>query len=106
MKKLNVVSENMNSTVISKYEYNADKSISYQSEAQLEKEFIKTLQEQSYDYLKVNSEAELILNLKMQLEKLNKYEFTDNEWNNFYNKIIKNGNDGILEKTRKIQYVS
>ena len=103
MKKLNVVSENMNSTVISKYEYNADKSISYQSEAQLEKEFIKTLQEQSYDYLKVNSEAELILNLKMQLEKLNKYEFTDNEWNNFYNKIIKNGNDGILEKTRKIQ---
>lgn len=103
MEKLNMVSENINSTVVSKYEFEESKNKNYQSEAELENEFIKTLQEQSYEYLKINSEAELILNLKLQLEKLNNYEFTDNEWNYLYNKVIKNGNDGILEKTRKIQ---
>ena len=89
MEKLNMVSENINSTVVSKYEFEESKNKNYQSEAELENEFIKTLQEQSYEYLKINSEAELILNLKLQLEKLNNYEFTDNEWNYLYNKVIK-----------------
>lgn len=103
MEKLNVVSENMNSTVISKYEYDRSKAQSFQTEAKLEKEFIRTLVDQSYDYLNINSEAELVLNLKLQLEKLNNYEFSEKEWDYLFNSIIKNGNDGILEKTKKIQ---
>ena len=103
MEKLNVVSENEKSTVISKYEYDRSKAQSFQSESELEKEFIKTLEDQSYEYLKIYSEGELILNLKMQLEKLNNYEFSDKEWDYLFNSIIKNGNDGILEKTKRIQ---
>lgn len=103
MENLNIISENENSTVISKYEYDRNKAKSFQSEAELEKEFIKTLQDQSYEYLKIGSEAELILNLKIQLEKLNNYQFSDKEWDYLFNNIIRNGNDGILEKTKKIQ---
>ena len=103
MEKVNIISENPNSTVITEYKFEDSLNKSYQSEAELEKEFIKTLQEQSYEYLKIHTESELIMNLRLQLEKLNKYKFTENEWNQLYSTIIANNNDGILEKTRKIQ---
>ncbi len=103
MENLNIISENPNSTVIGKYEYDRSKAKSYQSEAELENEFIKTLTEQSYEYLQIHEEEGLIKNLREQLEKLNKYKFTENEWNSFYNNAIKNSNEGILDKTRKIQ---
>ena len=103
MENLNIISENPNSTVIGKYEYDRSKAKSYQSEAELENEFIKTLTEQSYEYLQIHEEEGLIKNLREQLEKLNKYKFTENEWENFYNIVIKNSNEGILDKTRKIQ---
>ncbi len=103
MNKLNVLSENMNSTVISEYKSLEIRSKNYQSEFELEKEFIKTLEEQSYEFLRINSEEDLVSNLRKKIEKLNKYQFTDNEWNYFYNDILANSNEGILEKTRKIQ---
>lgn len=103
MSKLNILSENMNSTVITEYEFKDNKDKSYQSEAELEKEFIKTLQEQSYEYLRINNETELISNLRVQLEKLNNYKFSDNEWKYLFNNIIATAGDGILEKTRRIQ---
>lgn len=103
MNKLNIISENPNATVISEYKEVSKRSSSFQSENELEKEFIKTLQEQSYDYLVINSEEELINNLRKQLEKLNNYVFSDNEWNYLLKSCITNSNDGILEKTRKIQ---
>lgn len=103
MNKLNVLSENMNSTVISEYKRLEKRSKNYQSEFELEKEFIKTLEEQSYEFLRINNEEDLVSNLRKKIEKLNKYQFTDNEWNYFYNDILANSNEGILEKTRKIQ---
>lgn len=99
----NLISENDNSTVITEYKGLNSRNKSYQSEDQLEKEFIKTLQEQSYEYLVINSEEELINNLRTQLEKLNKYKFSDNEWNKLFNTIIASKNNGIEEKTRIIQ---
>ncbi|MEE0700032.1 MAG: type I restriction endonuclease subunit R [Bacilli bacterium] len=103
MSSVNVISENMSSTVVSEYKGLKNRSKQYQSEQALEKEFIKTLEEQSYEYLKINSERELIKNLRLQLEKLNNYRFADNEWNYFFDKIIANSNNGILEKTKMIQ---
>jgi len=103
MGKMNILSENMNSTVVAEYEFIKSKEKSYQSESELEKEFIKTLQEQSYEYITINSEEELIKNLRLQLEKVNKYKFSDNEWSYLFDKIIASSNDGILEKTRRIQ---
>lgn len=103
MNKYNVVMEMNDSTVVTEYEPVKKRSDAYQSEAALEKEFIKMLMEQGYDYLAIHDSDSLINNLRNQLEMLNDYKFTDSEWKRFYNNSISNNNDGIVEKTRKIQ---
>ena len=103
MNKYNVVMEMSNSTVVTENKPTQKRSDSYQSEATLEKEFIKMLEEQGYDYLQIHDFNTLINNLRKQLELLNKYNFTDSEWERFFNDNICNNNDGIVEKTRKIQ---
>lgn len=75
----------------------------YQSEAELEKAFIAQLQIQAYGYLPITSEAELIANLRSQLEKLNKITFTHDEWERFFNTCVASANDGIIEKTARLQ---
>ena len=103
MSKYNVVMEMSNSTVVTEYEPLKKKSDAYQSEAALEKEFIRMLTEQGYEYLQINDVNTLNVNLRKQLEILNDYKFTDIEWERFFNNNIANSNDGIVEKTRKIQ---
>jgi len=75
----------------------------YQSEAQLEQDFIRRLKEQRYEYVSIHNEIQLIANLRTQLEKLNNIRFTDNDWKNFFDKIIARPNADILDKTRLIQ---
>lgn len=99
----NIVAETNENTVVTKYEPVKAHSDSYQSEAILEKEFIRLLCEQGYDYLPIHTEAGLIANLRAKLEELNDYTFTDTEWERFFADCIANKNDGIVEKTRKIQ---
>ena len=101
--KRNIISESDNSTVLTEYKPVERKETSYQSETELEKNLIKILQEQSYEYLNINNEKDLIKNLKEKLEELNKIKFTDKEWKDLFNNIIANPNDGIIEKTKKIQ---
>lgn len=103
MSKYNVVVETSNSTVVAEYEPLKKKSDSYQSEAALEKEFIKMLTEQGYDYLEIHEQDALVTNLRKQLELLNDYKFSESEWKRFFNNNIANNNDGIVEKIRKIQ---
>lgn len=103
MNKYNIVMEMTNATVVAEYEPLKKKSDSYQSEAALENEFIKMLSEQGYEYLKINDSKALISNLRAQLEILNDYKFSDNEWDRFYKNSIANNNDGIVQKTKKIQ---
>ena len=103
MNKYNVVMEMNDSTVVTEYEPVKRKSDSYQSEQALENEFIRMLTEQGYDYLKIHDSESLIKNLRIQLEIVNDYKFTDSEWDRFLNDSIANNNDGIVEKTRKIQ---
>ena len=103
MSKYNVVMEMSNSTVVTEYEPLKKKSDAYQSEADLEKEFIRMLEEQGYDYLTIHDSNALVENLRKQLEIVNDYKFTDSEWKRFFNNNIANNNDGIVEKTRKIQ---
>ena len=89
--------------MVSEYDHVATPAEAYQSEADLEKEFIRLLGEQGYEYLPIHTEADLISNLRSQLEKLNHYSFTDNEWEHFFNECIANKNDDIVAKTQKIQ---
>lgn len=72
-------------------------------EAALEREFIQMLTQQGYEYLAIHQEADLIANLRHQLEILNDYQFTDGEWERFFSDAIANPNEHIVEKTRKIQ---
>ena len=99
----NIIAENENYTIVSDYQSIYRKNDKYQTEAQLEKEFIKTLTEQGYDYLAIHKEQDLVDNLRVQLQKLNDYTFTDSEWKRFFNDVIANQNEGIEAKTAKIQ---
>ena len=90
--------EMQNATVVSEYEPEKKRSDAYQSEAALEKEFIRMLTEQGYEYLQIHDSETLINNLRHQLELLNDYKFCESEWNRFFNNNIANNNDGIVEK--------
>jgi type I restriction enzyme R subunit len=100
----NIVASTDEATVVAEYaaEYN-DRPEKYQSEAELEREFIRQLTSQGYEYISVHNEAALIENLRKQLELLNDFTFTDSEWDRFFTECIANTNEGIVEKTRKIQ---
>ena len=98
-----MVAENPQSTVVSDFEPIYRKSTQYQSEAEMEREFIRQLEKQGYEYLPFKTEKELIDNLRRQLERLNDYKFTDTEWQSFFADKIANRNYGIVEKTAIIQ---
>lgn len=99
----NMILTTNESTVVAEYEPQPRRSDAYQSEAALEQAFIKMLSEQGYEYININNENDLIDNLRKQLELLNNYIFTDKEWDSFFKHKIANNNEGIVEKTRKIQ---
>ena len=101
--KYDIVAQSLESTVVAAYEPLPQKESAHQSEAALEKEFIELLQAQAYEYLPITSEAELIINLRRQLEALNGYTFSDAEWDQLFTGKIANLNFGIPEKTTIIQ---
>lgn len=103
MSLFNIIAASNESTVVAEYIPEAARSDAYQSEAELEQEFIRLLAAQGYEYLAIHDEAALTANLRAQMELLNGYQFTDGEWERFFNEIIANANDGIVEKTRRIQ---
>ena len=103
MSTFNIVAASNASTVVTEYIPEEKKSSSFQSEAELEAEFIKMLTEQGYERLHIHSEPELIANLRKQLEILNDYTFSDTEWRSFFQTYIANANEGIVEKTKTIQ---
>ena len=103
MPYFNIVAQTNEDTVVTEYEPLPKRSDAYQSEAELEKEFIRMLCEQGYEYLWIHSEKELIVNLRRKIEALNNYTFSDGEWDRFFNDSIANMNEGIVDKTRRIQ---
>ena len=99
----NIIAETNEATVVSEYIPPARRKRSYQSEAELEKNFIEDLQEQGYEYLTIKTEDELVENLKKQIEKLNHITFSETEWLRFYGHYLANDTEGIVEKTFSIQ---
>ena len=95
-----VSSEN---TVVSEYVADKKAPSGYQSEAQLEKEFIRLLESQAYEFLPITNEEALVANLRMQLEVLNSMTFSDSEWDQFFSSCLASANEGIVEKTIRIQ---
>lgn len=99
----NLISENLESTVVVEYTTEYKREIHYQSEAELEKDFIALLEKQAYEFVTIHSNAELVDNLRLQLEKLNDYKFTEKEWKSFFESKLSNPNANIEDKTRLIQ---
>ena len=99
----NMLISTLESTVVTEYVKEDVPVYTYQSEADLEREFIKNLQNQGYEYLNIHNEEELIINLKNKLEKLNNIIFSEKEWERFFKEKIANKNESIIEKTRTIQ---
>ena len=103
MNQYNLIAATNESTVVAEYIPEQRGAETYQSEADLERELIQNLRAQGYEYLTVHGEAGLIANLRRQLEELNSYHFSDSEWDRFFRDSIAGANEGIVEKTRKIQ---
>jgi type I restriction enzyme R subunit len=101
--KYDPITVSSESTVVAEYTPDPSTAGGYQSEADLEREFISLLKSQAYDYLPITSGDELTANLRHQLEILNKITFTDSEWQRFYSENIASANDSIVEKTVRIQ---
>src|SRR5699024_5834792 len=69
---------------------------------QLEQDLIRLLESQAYEYLTITSQGQLEENLRSQLEILNKIEFSNAEWKQFFMERIAGNNDGIVEKAVRI----
>ena len=95
-----ITSEN---TVVAELDPRTGKARAYESESELEAAFIELLRDQAYEYLSITDEAALISNLKIQIQKLNKVEFSDTEWERFFTESISSEKDGTIEKTRRFQ---
>ena len=103
MRYFNIVAQSSESTVVTEYKPQAKRLEAYQSEAGLEQEFIRLLQELGYEYLPIHREKDLVDNLRLQLEAVNGYRFSDEEWSRFFNEVLANPKSGIVEKTRLVQ---
>ena len=102
-RKYDLVAQNPHSTVVAEYSVREKRAEYYQSEDELEQAFIKQLESQAYEYLPITSENSLKENLRIQLEKLNEYTFSDKEWEHFFKSELANPNQSIAEKTITIQ---
>lgn len=97
------IAESNNFIVLDKYTKIDQEGSSYQSEADLEKELIKDLDAQGIKYESdINTPEKLLVNVRVQLQELNRVEFKDSEWNRFVEEYLDKPSDNIIEKTRKI----
>src|SRR5699024_1316662 len=103
VRRFDPVAVSSESTVVAEYVAEANGGQVYQSESALEAEFIRLLESQAYEYLPITTEAELIDNLRTQLEMLNGVEFSDGEWDRFFSTAIASSGDGLVEKTVRVQ---
>lgn len=103
MKKYVQIADEGAMIVMGRYEQHPQEQSAYQSEAALEESFIKKLVSQGYERLHINNEADLLANLRKQLETLNELRLSDSEWERL--KVMLLGEQmGIEEKTEIIQH--
>lgn len=97
------IAESNNFIVLDKYTKELQVSESYQSEYDLEREFIQDLQNQGYEYVPdLNTPEKLLANVREQLQSLNNMQFSDGEWLRFVEAWLDKPSDSIVDKTRKI----
>jgi type I site-specific deoxyribonuclease, hsdR family len=97
------IAEIQGGIVLARFEKPDRRVEEYQTESQLEENMINNLVSQGYERLDVRSMDDLYANLRVQIEKLNDVRFSNSEWKRFLLEYLDAPNDGIIEKTRKIQ---
>ena len=102
-RRYDAIAVSSESTVVAEWLPDAAAEAGYQSEAGLEAELIRLLESQAYEYLRITSEADLVANLRVQLEALNQIAFSDAEWDRFFSERIAAAREGITEKTVRVQ---
>ncbi|OAI10248.1 HsdR family type I site-specific deoxyribonuclease [Methylomonas methanica] len=103
MTEYKAIAESNNFIVLDKYTKDYKVSESYQSEYDLEREFIQDLQNQGYDYAPdLNTPEKLLANVREQLQALNNVQFLESEWLRFVEVYLDKPSDSIVDKTRKI----
>ena len=102
-KKYDVLLSKEEGTVVFEFEPTKRRKTTYQSEKELEDEFINNLKSQGYEFLNIHQEKELKINLRKQIEKLNNFKFNDDEWDRFFTQEIANKNFSLIDKTTRIQ---
>ena len=97
------IAESNSFIVLDKYAKEWQGNESYQSEGDLEREFIQDLQNQGYEYApSINTPEKLLANVREQLQALNTMRFLEGEWQRFVETYLDRPSDSIVEKTRKI----
>ncbi len=97
------IAESNNFIVLDKYSREWQVKEGYQSEDDLEREFIEDLQNQGYEYLPgLNTPEAMLANVRAQLQILNRTEFSEGEWLRFVEEYLDRPGDNIIEKTRKV----
>ncbi len=97
------IAELNNFIVLDKYTKCSQVNEAYQSEYDLEREFITDLENQGYEYLRdVNTAEKMLVNVRVQLQTLNHVQFLDVEWRRFVESYLDKPSDNSLDKTRKI----
>ncbi|AWX14435.1 DEAD/DEAH box helicase [Mergibacter septicus] len=102
MTSYKTIAESTNFIVLDKYTRQDQVAEGYQTEADLERELIRDLKNQGYEYLQLNSQEAMLANIRSQLQSLNDVEFTDAEWIRFCEQYLIPKNDTIIDKTRKV----
>ena len=104
MTQYKTIAESNNFIVLDQYnKFVEEPNAGYQTEGSLEREFIRDLQAQGYEYLQeLNSHDALVKNLRAQLQRLNNVVFSDAEWRRFLEEYLDKPSDSLIEKTRKI----
>jgi type I restriction enzyme R subunit len=103
MSDYKTIAESKNFIVLDQYTQEWKVAESYQSESDLEREFITDLRNQGYEYLpSLNTPDALLANVRVQLQALNDMQFSNGEWLRFVETWLDKSSDGIVEKTRKI----
>jgi len=104
MTQYKTIAESNNFIVLDQYNKLVEEpNAGYQTEGSLEREFIRDLQAQGYEYLQeLNSHDALVKNLRVQLQRLNNVVFSDAEWQRFLEEYLDKPSDSLIEKTRKI----
>lgn len=97
------IAESNGFIVLDKYTQEWKVAESYQSEGDLEREFIQDMQNQGYEYAQgLNTPAKLLSNVREQLQALNSMQFLEGEWQRFVETYLDKPSDSIVDKTRKI----